>query len=148
MFKVINGRRYNTDSATEMARVEEYDRTDRRWYCDTLYRKMNGEFFLFGMGDSESKYSKTISDGIKVGGFNFIPMTFYEARDWSKDNLGSEKFKEIFGLFESDKGLDKRTVTYRLSLNTLDKIARLADESRLTKSEIIEKAIDFYFKKD
>jgi hypothetical protein len=75
-------------------------------------------------------------------------MTFYEARDWSKANLNSEKFKEIFGLFESDKGLDKRTVTYRLSLNTLDKIARLADESRLTKSEIIEKAIDFYFKKD
>lgn len=62
MFKVIRGKRYDTESARLIGSCEE----------GSLYRKQTGEFFLFISGE-------------------IIPVHYDRAKQWSADHLHSQR---------------------------------------------------------
>ena len=67
MKRIINQKRYNTDSARVVATAGKV----------TLYRKQTGEFFF--------------CDEV-----NIIPVTLEEAGAWGKENMAEEDYNRIF----------------------------------------------------
>lgn len=58
MKKIINGKMYNTETATELGDFwNGLSTSDFRNLSETLYRKKNGEFFLYGQGGAMTEYS-------------------------------------------------------------------------------------------
>ena len=83
MNKIINGRKYNTATATEIAYFFNMGDTT------TLYLKKNGEFFLH--------YEQPNNIGQKEW---IRPITIGEAKSFAEDNLTGEEYEQIFGEVE------------------------------------------------
>lgn len=138
MKKIINGRRYDTDSA----RMVTYDRSDVgrrdfRWWEETLYRKQTGEFFLHGEGGPASKYAHAVGMNEWTEGERLMPMSFDEAKAWCEEHMTADEYETLFGRIEEKD--DKRTVAFSLTEATIEKIARLAAENGISKSEVVER---------
>lgn len=100
MKKIINGRLYNTDTAELIGSWNNGHYTSDFRYCEeSLYRKKNHEYFLYGNGGAFSIYSKSCGDSYR-GGEDIIPMTEEEARDWAENYLTAEKYMELFEVEE------------------------------------------------
>ena len=139
MKKIINGRRYDTDSAKFMAEDCYSNRTDFGYWHETLYRKSTGEFFLHGEGGAATKYAESVGQNQWSGGERIIPLTLAAAKKWAEEHLDAVEYEEIFGIVEEDQ--TKRTVTFSLTEATIEKIARIAAEQSCTKSEVIERTM-------
>lgn len=141
MKKIINGRRYDTDSARELATFFcGGSRSDFHWWRETLYRKNTGEYFLHGEGGPASKYAEAVGLNEWTGGERIMPLSLEEAQKWAEDHLDGDEYEEIFGAVEED--VSKRTVTFSLTEKTIEKIARMAAEKNISKSEVIERLLD------
>ena len=96
MKKTINGKRYDTDKATEIATFDSpHYRTDFHWFCETLYRTARGRFFLHGEGNGLSRYSTSCADGWGPG-TRVVPMTEDEALEWCEQTGNEEAIDEYF----------------------------------------------------
>ena len=100
MEKIINGKRYNTDTAKNVGywcanitdglyRVEE-----------TLYRKRTGEFFLLGSGGPRTKYAEWTETGNLCSGEKIIPLSEEAAREWAEESLSPEEYEAAFDVQE------------------------------------------------
>jgi len=89
MKKIINGKLYNTETATYLGTrrngklMGDFSRLE-----EDIYRKDNGEFFLHGNGGGLTLYN---------GGEDCLPLTDNEAREWIERHLTADKYIEIFG---------------------------------------------------
>ena len=100
MKKIINGRLYDTETATLIGAWDNgFGSGDFRSCCEELYRKKNGEFFLYGSGGARSIYSESCGGGW-TGGSTIIPFTEDEAKVWTEKKLSAEKYIDIFGAEE------------------------------------------------
>lgn len=97
MRKVINGKKYDTDTAEYLVRYSSVYSSFED-YEETLYRKRTGEFFLAGKGGPESKYRQRVGEGWG-GGEGIIPLTQEEAKKWVEENANA-RYEEIFGEVE------------------------------------------------
>jgi hypothetical protein len=101
MKKIINGKKYNTETATMLA-----DRWNGRAGGDfgrvyeELYRKKTGEYFIYGEGGAMTKYSMSAGNNCWTGGEMIIPLTEAEAREWAEKWVDADKYEEIFGEVE------------------------------------------------
>lgn len=88
MKKIINGRRYDTDTAKEIYwwLDEAWPSNDLDFYEEGLYRKRTGEYFLYGYGNARSKYQQYIGNNSYSGGEGIIPLTEAEAHKWLKEH--------------------------------------------------------------
>lgn len=105
MKKIINGRKYDTDTATKVG--EWCNTPDTRQFgyvCETLYRKRNGEYFLHGEGGAASKYSRDYGDNRWGFGEVIIPLTFEAAMEWAEANLEADEYEAEFGEASEDGG--------------------------------------------
>ena len=103
MKKVINNKLYNTDTARELGVWSNMaDIRNFSWYCETLYQKRTGEFFIHGEGGPSTKYATTIGQNSWSGGEKIIPMTFENARKWAEEHLDADEYEAIFGLPSED----------------------------------------------
>lgn len=80
MNKIINGKKYDTDTATEIA--YQYHNGD----CRTLYCNKNGEYFLH--------YENQVYGGVEE---SIRPITIGEAKTFAEDNLTGEEYEDVFG---------------------------------------------------
>lgn len=140
MKKIINQKRYDTDTAKEMG----YDcyngsRSDFQWWQETLYRKQTGEFFLHGEGGAMSRYAEAVGNSSWCGGERIMPLTVEEAQKWAEKHLTADEYESIFGAVEEMP--DKRLATYSLTEGTIEKITRLATTWKCTKSEVIDRLV-------
>ena len=140
MKKIINGRRYDTDTAKEVACDSYSNRSDFAYWKETLYRKNTGEFFLHGVGGPMSRYAESAGQNQWSGGQKIIPLTLEAAQKWAEEHLDAAEYEQIFGAVEESS--EKRTVTFSLSEATIEKIARIATEKSISKSEVIERLIN------
>ena len=97
MKKVINGKMYNTETAEQLATWD-----NGRWnsfdICEEkLFRKRNGEFFLYGYGGPKSAYAQPDGDRSVSSGHAIILLSDKEAREWAEEHLNGDKYEEIFG---------------------------------------------------
>lgn len=140
MKKIINGRRYDTDTATHLASAySNLEKRDFGYWEEELYRKNTGEFFIYGWGGPASRYSVSAGNNSWSGGEKIIPVTLEAAQEWAEKYLDGDKYEEIFGVVEETA--EKRTVTFSLPLDVIEKIKRQAADAGCTMSDLIEKLV-------
>ena len=99
MKKIINGKKYDTETAKCLA--EWGNNVSGFSYCyEELYKKKTGEFFLYGNGGAMSKYSRSCGDNSWCGGEDITPLTEAEARKWTEKHADADEYEEIFGEVE------------------------------------------------
>lgn len=141
MKKIIDGKRYDTDSAKEVGYASYSNRGDFNFWEETLYRKSTGEFFLHGEGGPMSRYAVTVGQNEWSGGEKLIPLNLDAAKKWAEKNLDADAYEKLFGIVEEDSSA-KRTVTFSLTERTIELITRMAMEAGCTKSEVIENLVN------
>lgn len=103
MKKIINGRKYDTATAREVAEwTGDFSRRDFRWTHEVLYQKRTGEYFIYGEGGPESKYAVAYGDGGCQGGRRIVPLSYESARSWAEENLSPDDYEAEFGECSED----------------------------------------------
>lgn len=101
MKKIINGRKYDTETAIEIDSFDDkLGSSNFRHIEETLYRKKTGEFFLYGSGGPASKYRVTIGTNWWSGGESIVPLTDDEAKEWAEQHMSAEAYESLFGVVE------------------------------------------------
>lgn len=101
MKKIINGKKYDTETATKVA---EYwnGRSTRDFYYlyEELYRKKTGEFFLFGSGGAATNYAMQCGSNTWCGNQCIIPLSVEAAKKFAEKNCTADEYEKIFGEVE------------------------------------------------
>ena len=138
MKKIINGKRYDTDTAKE---VGYFSRNPGQLdaLTETLYRKNTGEFFLHGCGGPQTRYAN--ADGLSgwSSGERILPLSITEAKEWAEAHMTAEEYEAVFEI--NEESVDKKVVTFSLPQWAIDKIAAHAAEWQVSKSEVIERLL-------
>lgn len=134
MKAIKNKKTYDTETATEIGGNGYSTPNDFRHYYERLYRKRNGEYFLYGEGGPLSKYSESVGTNEMSGSETIIPMTYAEARDWAEANLDADDYiKEFVAPSEGDDVV----VTVTINKAAYDKITRDAASAGVTVDDYI-----------
>lgn len=97
MKKIINGKRYDTETATLMASYDNgLPRGDFKSLSEKLYKNETGEFFLYGKGGAGTRWSHRCCDGVYMNGEMIVPLSLAEAKEWVFYRQ-AKKYGEIFG---------------------------------------------------
>ena len=100
MKKIINGKKYDTETATHVGEFwNGLSRSDFNHCYEDLYKKKTGEFFLYGKGGPLSKYSMSVGTGT-ASGEEIIPLTEDEAKKWAEEHLDADAYEALFGEVE------------------------------------------------
>lgn len=98
MKKIINGKMYDTDTATLVADYSNnLSYRDFGWLVENLYQKRTGEFFLYGEGGGLTKYAHHFANGSRCEGSRIIPLTLAEAKEWVEQKCDVHTYIEVFG---------------------------------------------------
>lgn len=101
MKKIINGKMYNTETATVKGEYSNsYSVSDFKYFEETLYQKKTGEFFLYGEGGPLSPYKEVLGDNGATGGEKIVPLTEDKAKKWAEEKLTADEYIAIFGEVE------------------------------------------------
>ena len=99
MNKIINGKRYDTKTATLKGKFSCGSKSSFHYWEENLYQKKTGEWFLYGVGSALSKYSDC-SDGRSWGIEKIMPYTEDEAKEWAEKYMLADKYEELFSKVE------------------------------------------------
>lgn len=142
MNKIINGKRYDTETAKALAFDSYSNPSDFNYWSETLYQKRTGEFFLHGEGGAMSKYAESAGQNEWSGGEEIIPLSVDSAQEWAEEHLSADEYEDIFG--ETSEDGSKHGVLISMTANTEKLLLRLAAEEGCSKSDLVERAIRFY----
>lgn len=138
MKKVINGKRYNTETAQHKAEWDnELPVNDFSYYTEDLYLKKTGEYFLHGKGGAASPYSKSVGNA-SVESEKIVPLTIEEAQKWVEEKLDADQYEEIFGVI--DEGNSVINVLIPESLH--NKLREASEERGLSQKDIVVEALE------
>lgn len=98
MKAIINGKRYNTETATEVASWSNHASYSDFNHCEeTLYRTPKGNWFTVGSGGPMSKYARSLGNNTRGGSSDvFTALTANEARAWLESNQETAALEEHF----------------------------------------------------
>ena len=98
MKKIINGKMYNTETATEVFHYNNgLPYSDFNYLEESLYKKKTGEFFLAGKGGAMTKYATRHADGTCSSGEDIFPLEIHIAKIWAEKYMTTEKYIKVFG---------------------------------------------------
>lgn len=138
MRKIINNKSYDTETAEKLGDWNNGMPWNNWDVCsETLYRKRNGEFFLFGEGGANTRYAQRCPLGGWADGWEIMPMTYQAAQQWAEKRLAPEEYESIFGEILDDDS--REIITFSLSAATVEKIKREAAKRGISKSAVIDK---------
>lgn len=101
MKNIINGKMYNTETATVKGEYKSrYSYGDFKYFEETLYQKKTGEFFLYGEGGGLSPYKEVVEENGATNGEKIIPLSEDEAKKWAEEKLTADEYIELFGEVE------------------------------------------------
>lgn len=138
MRKIINGKKYDTDTATEVGNWDNGAGLRDFRYCEeTLYRKRTGEYFIYGYGHAMSRYAERCGD-MWGAGSAIIPLTYDAARQWAEEHLDAEEYEKEFG--EVSEGESDGTVAMTFRVGEAAKVLLQRESSRTgrSQSEIVD----------
>lgn len=96
MIEIIEKKRYNTDTATEVASYSNgLGGGDFRSMSETLYLTPKGAWFLYGRGGALSKYAESAGNQ-SWGSSKIIPMTPDEAYEWCESHNEVKAIQKYF----------------------------------------------------
>ncbi len=97
MKAIIEGKRFDTETAVEIGNHENGMRSDFSWWDATLYRTPRaGRYFLAGEGGPMTQFGRNTEDGMRGYGERIIPMEKSEALEWAEQHLDAEIIEEEF----------------------------------------------------
>lgn len=96
MIKVINGKRYNTETATMVADWYTGHPSDFQYCNEELYLTNKGNWFLFGEGGAMSKYAQPVGNNAMGGGKDIIPFTPEAACAWLEAHNCIKELEQYF----------------------------------------------------
>lgn len=117
MKKIINGKRYDTDKARMIGEDSYSNPRDFSYWCETLYQKRTGEFFLYGEGGPASKYAESRGQNTWGGGSKIIPLSYNVAKKWAEDHLDADTYENLFDVIE-DTGEMRTKISYYTKLKS------------------------------
>ena len=137
MKKIINGAKYDTETA-KMVAANSYGQVgDFSHWEEELYRTRSGKFFLHGEGGANSKYG--VWEGNEGrGDEKIMPMSEEDAKEWAENALNGDEYENIFGDVEENTSQISATITPEQK----EKLDEKKKELRMTTSELIQKLID------
>lgn len=128
MKKVISGRLYNTEKARKVGEWSSteytYDVRDFHWYCETLYCKRNGEYFIHGEGGPMSHYAKSVGQNQWSSGEAITPVSLDKAKEWAESHLDADEYDSEFGIPEEGSEHDLHTIILEDTWQALDRAAK------------------------
>ena len=140
MKKVKNGKLYDTDTAKAVGSYEPSPyKSDFNWFCETLYQKRSGEFFIHGEGNANSRYSRSCGQNEWCGGEKIIPLSYEKAKSWAEEHLDGDEYIKVFGEPEEDD--TKQVISCSLTKTAIAKLKQGAAEKGISMSEYIESLI-------
>lgn len=140
MKKIIEGKVYNTETATRVGEwSNEYYCNDFRFVSEELYKKKNGEFFLYGEGGAMSIYAEPEGNNSWTGGSAINPLTPKEAYDWTMEKLSASEFEKIFGAVSEDD--TNHLLAVKLPNNTYQLLLSLARNNDKSIADIITELV-------
>lgn len=87
MKKIIDGKKYNTETAEEIASYSNnLPTSDFNWYEESLYKTKNGNWFIAGNGGAMSGYSESCGNNCWGGSSDLRPVTNDEAKSWLEEH--------------------------------------------------------------
>lgn len=98
MKAIIQGKRYDTEKATEVAHFwNGLAASDFGNISETLYLTAKGSWFLHGKGGACSPYSEPCEGGrCRTGGEKIVALTQDEAWHWLEDHHEIEALEKYF----------------------------------------------------
>lgn len=96
MKQIIDGKRYDTEKATEVASYSYGNLTDFHGIEETLYRTEKGTWFLHGWGGAATKYATDLGNGSSGDGEDIQPMTPVQAMRWLERFGKADELEEYF----------------------------------------------------
>lgn len=95
MKAIINGKTYNTETATELCSLpcSAQGRGDFNWHSTGLYRTKKGGFFIAGEGGPASMWSRSAGQNSYTGGSGVrvvdavVARGYMEAADCDEDDF-------------------------------------------------------------
>lgn len=100
MKKIINGKKYDTETAKEICGFVRGCCSDFKYFSETLYRKKTGEFFIYGEGGAMTSYSKVCEDGSISGSARILPISETRAKEFVEAYGSAEEYEKAFGEVE------------------------------------------------
>lgn len=99
--KIINGKLYNTETATLVGEWwNNYPTNDFNYCEENLYRKHTGGYFLCGEGGPLSQYSESYGNNSWGYGEEITPLSEQEAMQWAEERLSADEYIALFGEVE------------------------------------------------
>jgi len=143
MRKIINGARYDTDTAKELGKWESLESCQEfTYYEETLYRTKAGKYFIHGSGNAASPYA-TITEERRCGGERIVPISEENARKWAEKKLDADTYESIFG--EISEG-ENTPVSILVPPDILAKLEAEKTSSGKSRTDIVLAAIRAYLK--
>ena len=136
MKKMINGKKYDTETAALVGGWDNNRQGNDLYYCsERIYKKRTGEYFLFGSGNAMSKYRTYSGDNSWGGGEQIMPLSYDAARKWAEEHLPADEYEAEFGTVSED---DTETVmTIRLPSFAADAIRKEAAKTGKIIGEVV-----------
>ena len=135
MKKIINGKLYDTDTAKFISEKSYSNRRDFNYWCESLYKKRTGEYFLHGEGGPMSRYARTVGQNEWSGGEEIQPLSITKAREWAEENMDADDYMAEFGPVEEDES--RITMSISIDAATADRIRKAAQEAGMSVSALI-----------
>lgn len=137
MRKIINSVAYDTDTADCYGWYEHSIPGDFTHCWEGLYKKDNGEFFLYEGGSFNSGYFREAGEHNGRGeSMNIRKMTVGEAKRWAERYMTGEEYEEAFGPVPEDT--DHINVCVTLTKEVYNHANDYAKENGLTLNAAFE----------
>lgn len=99
MIRVLNGKRYNTATATKVCNCGSHSGTssgDFSWHDTALYVTAKGTWFLAGSGGALSMWARPYGQSGRMGGAGVFPLTRQEALEELETRGETEAIEKHF----------------------------------------------------
>lgn len=139
MRKIVDGVAYDTETA---ARVGGWDNgcypDDFGYQSEDLYRKSNGEYFLYFEGGARSRYSRACPGGT-CGSEGIVALDADRASEWAQEHLSAEKYEAEFGVV-SEGG--SALIVVNVSNEAAERLRRAAEEGGVSPQEMLVRIVE------
>lgn len=144
MKKVINGKRYNTETAKKLAGWES-DQDYRGLYHEEeeLYCTKAGNYFLYCYGGAGSKYNQQVGSNEWASGELIQPISEERARKWAEERLDGDEYEMIFGVPESSEVMQ---ATIYIPAKLAERLTARMNAEHSSRNELIIMALREYLK--
>jgi|SRR6185295_9912427 len=100
IIRIIDGRRYNTETATRVADVGSnggYSCNDFHYHDTAIFRTTKGAWFIAGEGGAMSRWARPHGQNGWSGGSGIVPLTDKDALEELEAARATDAIEQYFG---------------------------------------------------